>query len=192
MSTTGAKKSKSDTLVTTDEVRFSYVHAFEPSAMKDAQGQLKGDPKYSVNIIIKKGSKQLDRIQKGIEAAKAAGLNTKFNGKIPTVNFKIPLRDGDVERPDDPNYAGCMFINASSKTKPGVIDANGNPIIDSTEFYSGCYGRASINFYPFNRDGGKGIAAGLNNLQKLRDGEALGGRTSAEEDFADPIDELEA
>jgi len=63
------------------------------------------------------------------------------------------------------------------------VDKNVQPILDSTEVYSGCYGRASITFYPFNTNGNRGIACGLQNLQKLADGESLGGRSRAEDDF---------
>ena len=98
--------------------------------------------------------------------------------------IKTPLRDGDVERPDDEAYANAYFLNANSATKPGIVDANRNDILDSSEVYSGVYGRASINFYAFNSNGNKGIACGLNNLQKIRDVEPLGGRMSAADDFA--------
>ena len=94
----------------------------------------------------------------------------------------MPLRDGDVERPDDPAYEGMMFINANSQRKPSIVDKDLNPIMTQEEFYSGCYGRASINFYAFNVQS-KGIAAGLNNLQKLEDGEMLAGGSTADEDF---------
>ena len=97
--------------------------------------------------------------------------------------LKGGLRDGDEEK-DDPAYAGSYFINANSAQKPGVVDADLNPILDINEFYSGCYGRASITFYPYNAQGSKGIACGLNNVQKLEDGEKLGGATSAAADFA--------
>lgn len=88
------------------------------------------------------------------------------------------------ERPDDEAYANSYFINANSSTAPGIVDANCNPILERSEVYSGVYGRASISFYAFNSNGNKGIACGLNNLQKIRDGEPLGGRTRAEDDFA--------
>ena len=104
------------------------------------------------------------------------------NGKI-MPGLKMPLRDGDEERPDNPEYANSMFVNCSSKIKPGIVDKDLNPIMSQDEFYSGCYGRASINFYAFNNAGNRGIACGLNNLQKLADGEALAGGASAEEDF---------
>lgn len=169
------------TKVVTGEVRFSYAHVFEPASIEGSE------PKYSVSILIDKNDKKtLSRVKAAIEAAKQAGLS-KFGGKIPA-NLKLPLRDGDTEREDDEVYAGKYFINANAKTKPGIVDKGGNPIIDTTEFYSGCYGHASITFYAFNTSGNKGIACGLNNLMKTRDGEMLGGRASAEDDFADLID----
>lgn len=99
------------------------------------------------------------------------------------------MRDGDIEKPDDEAYANAYFINANSATAPGVVDADRQPIIERSEVYSGVYGRASINFYAFNVNGNKGIACGLNNLQKIRDGEPLGGKSSAESDFATDDDE---
>ena len=169
------------TKVITGEVRFSYAHVFEPASIEGSE------PKYSVSILIdKKDKATLSRVKAAVEAAKQAGLS-KFGGKVPA-NLKLPVRDGDTERGDDPVYAGKYFINANAKTKPGIVDKGGNPIIDTTEFYSGCYGHASITFYAFNTSGNKGIACGLNNIMKTRDGESLGGRASAEDDFADLID----
>lgn len=167
------------TKVVTGKVRFSYAHVFEPVAM--AEGQ---EPKYQVSLIIPKTDlKTISSIEAAIEAAKTAGKDklTK-NGKY-YPGLKMPLRDGDEDRPDNPEYANCMFINCSSKIKPGIVDKDLNPIMSQEEFYSGCYGRASINLYAFNANGNRGIACGLNNLQKLADGEPLSGGSSAEEDF---------
>lgn len=168
--------------VVTGLVRFSYIHVFEPTAMTEND-----KPKYSVCILIPKtDTETLSKIQRAIEVAKVEGkvkLADK-NGKIPAT-IKLPLRDGDEERSDDPTFEGCYFINASSMRQPGVVDANVQPILDREEFYSGCYGRASINFYAYNVQS-KGIAAGLNNLQKLEDGPRLAGGTTAEEDFGAP------
>jgi hypothetical protein len=140
-------------------------------------------PKYNICILIPKDdAKTIEKINKAIEVAKQAGkakLADK-NGKIPS-NLKLPLRDGD-ERGDDPAFEGMYFINANSQRKPSIVDKDLNPIMEKEEFYSGCYGRASINFYAFNVSS-KGIAAGLNNLQKLEDGEMLAGGSTAEEDF---------
>jgi hypothetical protein len=118
-------------------------------------------------------------------------LSSKANGKSipPLSSLKTPLRDGDAERPDDPAYADAYFINANSATAPGIVDASCDPILDRSEVYSGVYGRASVNFYAFNSNGNRGIAVGLNNLQKLRDGEPLGGKSRAEDDFATDNDD---
>ena len=167
------------TKVVTGKVRFCYVNVFEPTAMNE------GDtPKYNICVLIPKSdTATIDKIKKAIEAAKEAGkakLADK-NGRIPA-NLKLPLRDGDEERPDDPAFEDHYFINANSMRQPSIVDRSLNPIMSRDEFYSGCYGRASISFYAFNVSS-KGIAAGLNNLQKLEDGEMLAGGSTAEEDF---------
>lgn len=179
---------ENSTKVITGKVRFSYANVFEPTAMQDGQ-----TPKYNVSIIISKSdTKTVEAIKKAIEAAKEAGKSkiADKNGKIP-VNLKTPLRDGDEERPDDPAYENSYFVNANSERKPGIVDRDLNPIMSRDDFYSGCYGRASINFYAFNVNS-KGIACGLNNLQKLEDGERLAGGSSAEEDFGgdNAVDDL--
>lgn len=161
-------------------VRFSYLHVFEAVAIEEGK-----EKKYSVSLIIPKSDKALvAKIKAAINAAKETGKTSKFGGKIPP-NFKDPLRDGDIDRPEDDAYANSYFLTASCKTKPGLVDKDLNPIMDQGELYSGCYGRASINFYPFNTNGNKGVACGLNNLQKIKDGEPLGGRSSAEADFGE-------
>lgn len=163
--------------VTTGKVRLSYAHIFEPHAMNEGQ-----EAKYSVSVIISKSDKEtLKAIKEATEQAKKDGAS-KWGNKIPG-NLKTPLRDGDVEREDDEAYKGCYFLNASSKNKPGVVDANVQPVLDATEVYSGCYARLTLNFYAYNASGNKGIAAGLGNIQKLEDGEPLGGFTRAEDDF---------
>lgn len=170
------------TRVVTGMVRFSYVHVFEPTAAADG-----AEPKYSVSIIIDKSDKKtLAVIQAAIEEAKVTGKSklADSKGRIPA-NLKTPLRDGDIDRPEDEAYAGCMFLTASSFRKPQVVGESPDCLpVSEDEFYSGCYGRASLNFYPFNASGNKGIACGLQNLQKLADGDRLDGGTSAAEDFA--------
>ena len=173
-----------ETKVITGKVRFSYAQVFTPRAMEEGSKE-----KYSVSILIpKKDKKTLAKIEEAVKAALEIG-KPKFGGKIPA-NRKNPLRDGDTEREDDENYEGCMFIGANSDRKPGLVDKDLDPILEREEFYSGCYGRASVNFYAFNTAGNKGIACGLNNLQKLEDGERLSGGASAEDDFGDEGDEL--
>lgn len=156
--------------------RFSYLHCWEPNAVNGS------DPKYSVSAIIPKSDTEtLGKIKNAIEQAKKDSVS-KWGGKVPA-NLKLPLRDGDIDRPEDEAYADCYFFNANSRQEPQVVGKNVQPIIDQTEVYSGCYGRISVNFYGYNSNGNRGIAAGLGNIQKLRDGEPLGGRSNAEEDF---------
>ena len=170
-------------VITGVNTRWSYVNAWEPKSING------GAPKYSVSLIIPKSdTKTIEKIQAAIQAAYEEGQGKlKGNGKsVPALSvLKTPLRDGDAERPDDEAYADSYFVNANSSTAPGIVDADRQPILDHSEVYSGVYGRASINFYAFNSNGNKGIACGLNNLQKIRDGEPLGGRSRAEDDFAD-------
>lgn len=166
----------SATKVVTGKARLSYVNLFTPRV-----GPNGGDPKYSICVLIPKSdTATVNKIKAAIEAAKEAGKAT-WGGKVPA-GLKLPLRDGDAER-DTPEYKGHWFINANSKQKPGVVDAAVNPIMDQGEVYSGCYGRVSINFYAFNQSGNKGVGAGLQNVQKLADGEPLSGRSRATDDF---------
>jgi hypothetical protein len=164
------------TKVITGKVRASFVHLFVPKAVEDS------DPKYSCSLIIPKSDTETIRaIQAAVEQAKQDGISL-WGGKIPP-NLKLPLRDGDFDRQDDAAYANSYFINANSKEKPGVVDRRKIPITDPMELYSGCYVRASINFYPFNHKGNRGVAAGLGNIQKLAEGEPLNGRVRAEDEF---------
>ena len=169
-------------VITGPNTRWSYANVWEPKSING------GTPKFSVSLIIPKSdTKTVAKIKAAIEAAYHEGESKlKGNGKSvpPLAALKTPLRDGDAERPDDEAYANSYFINANATTAPGIVDADRNPILTRSEVYSGVYGRASISFYAFNSNGNKGIACGLNNLQKVRDGEPLGGKASAESDFA--------
>mgnify|MGYP001007129809 CR=1 FL=1 len=172
------------TKVVTGKVRFSYLHVWEPAAVEEGSQK-----KYSVSLIIPKSDTDtVARIKNAIQSALEAG-KAKFGGKIPA-SLKLPLRDGDIERADDDAYLNSWFLNANSSKQPGIVDQNVQPILRQDEIYSGCYGRASINFFAFNTNGNKGIACGLNNIQKLSDGELLGGRTTAEFDFADDCSDI--
>ena len=160
-------------VVTGVNTRWSYANVWDPKSING------GKPKYSVSLIIPKSdTATIDKIKAAIRAAYEEG-ESKLKG-----NSKTPLRDGDRERKGDDAYANSYFINANSDMAPGIVDANRQPILERSEVYSGVYGRASINFYAFNTNGNKGIACGLNNLQKIRDGEPLGSRSRAEDDFA--------
>lgn len=182
-----AKFNNPTKVITGVNTRWSYVNAWEPKSING------GTPKYSVSLLIPKSdTKTLEKIRAAIQAAYEEGQSKlKGNGRsVPALSaLKTPLRDGDAERPDDEAYANSYFVNANSGTAPGIVDADRNPILERSEVYSGVYGRASINFYAFNSNGNKGIACGLNNLQKIRDGEPLGGKSRAEDDFAEEDEE---
>lgn len=169
------------TKVITGKVRFSYANVWEPRSING------GDEKYSVSIIVSKSDKEtMNKIGQAIELAKKQGA-AKLTGEIPE-NLKLPIHDGDAERADDEAYENSYFINANSNLKPGIVDRNLKAIVDESEFYSGCYGRASIVFYAYNSNGNKGVACALQNLQKLEEGAQLNGRSSAEDDFDDFLD----
>lgn len=171
------------TKVVTGVVRLSYEHVWEPASVNGS------NPKYSVSLIIPKSdTKTITAINQAIDNAIRDGA-AKFGGKIPPKGaLKLPLRDGDTEREDEA-YRNAYFINANSTTAPQIVDRSVQPILDRSEVYSGCYARVSINFYAFNSNGNRGIACGLGNIQKVRDGEPLGGKTSAADDFATDLDD---
>ena len=175
------------TKVVTGICTFSYLNCWDAKAING------GAPKFSVSLIIPKSDiKTVQKINAAIEAAYQEGQSKlKGNSKsVPALSIlKTPFRDGDLERPDDEAYKGCYFINANSATAPGIVDADRQPILDRSEMYSGVKGRASINLYAYNVNGNRGIACGLNNLQKISDGTPLGGKTRAEDDFATEDDD---
>ncbi len=174
-------------VITGKNTRWSYANIWEPKSING------GAPKYSVSLIIPKSDKAtVQKIKAAIEAAYKEGeTKLKGNGKsVPAFSsLKTPLRDGDIDRPDDEAYENSYFINANSATAPGIVDADRIPVLDRSNVYSGVYGRASITFYAFNSNGNRGIACGLQNLQLIRDGEPLGGKVSAESDFATDEDD---
>lgn len=169
------------TKVVTGKVRLSYPNLFEPKSINGS------DPKYSASLIIPKSdTKTINAIKAAIKEAAEEGKAKYKGGKIPA-GLKVPLRDGDVDRPDDPAYADSYFINANSNRKPQCVDQRKLRIEDPEVLYAGCYVRASVNMFAFNSNGNQGVAVGLNNIQKWAEGEPLAGGSTAEEDF----DELE-
>lgn len=175
-------------VITGANTRWSYIHVLEPNSINGSE------PKYSVSLIIPKSDKKtVVKIKAAIQAAYDAGqAKLKGNGRsVPQLTaIKSPLRDGDLERPDDAAYADSYFINANNKSKPGLVDADLQLILDSSLIFSGVYGRASITFYAFNSNGNRGIACALNHLMYVKTGEPLGNYSSAEQDFSD-LDEDE-
>lgn len=171
------------TKIITGVCRLSYANIWQAKSING------GTPKYSTSVLIPKSdTKTIAKVKAAIQAAYEEGEGKlKGNSKsVPSLaSLKTPLRDGDTERPDDEAYAGHWFLNANSNTAPGVVDANREPIYDTSEIYSGVYARVSLSFYAFNSNGNRGIACGLQNIQKVRDGESLGGKSRAEDDFDD-------
>ena len=170
-------------VITGVNTRLSYFHGWEPVSVNG------GAEKYSVSVLIPKNDKEtINAINAAIDAAIEEGIS-KFGGKKPNkASIKLPLRDGDTER-DDEAYKGHLFINANSNTPPQIVDRSVKPILDRGEVYSGCFARVSLNFFAFNSNGSKGVACGLGNIQKVRDGEPLGGKSKAEDDFSTIEDE---
>ena len=183
MENTANKNAVNPAKVITGVCRLSYANIWQAKSING------GAPKYSASVLIPKSdTKTLAKVKAAIQAAYEEGEGKlKGNGKTaPSLaSLKTPFRDGDTERPDDEAYAGHWFINANSNTAPGVVDANREPIYDTSEIYSGVYARVSLSFYAFNSNGNRGIACALQNIQKVRDGEALGGKSKAEDDFND-------
>ena len=169
--------------VVTGLARLSYANVWSPKSING------GTPKYSASVLIPKSDTvTVQKVKAAIQAAYEEGdSKLKGTGKSvpPLAAIKTPLRDGDVERPDDEAYADHWFVNANSNTAPGVVDINREPVYDTSEIYSGVYARVSLSFYAFNSNGNKGIACGLQNIQKIKDGESLGGKVKAEDDFDD-------
>ena len=183
MATTAKQEMVNPTKIVTGVCRLSYANIWQAKSING------GAPKYSASVLIPKGdTKTVAKVKAAIQAAYEEGEGKlKGNGKTaPSLaSLKTPFRDGDTERPDDEAYAGHWFINANSNTAPGVVNANREPIYDTSEIYSGVYARVSLSFYAFNSNGNRGIACALQNIQKVRDGEALGGKSKAEDDFND-------
>ena len=178
-----ANNSNRTKVITGVNTRLSYFHGWEPVSING------GAEKYSVSVLIPKSDKEtIDAVNAAIDAAIEEGI-AKFGGKKPSrAAIKLPLRDGDTEREDEA-YRGHFFINANSTTPPQIVDRSVKPILDRGEVYSGCYARVSLNFFAFNSNGSKGVACGLGNIQKVRDGEPLGGKSKAEDDFSTIEDE---
>lgn len=182
-----ATATKNPRKVITGKVRLSYVHLFEPYSNSEDQA-----PKFSTAVLIpKKDTKTYNALIAAEKAAAEAGM-AKFGGKVPKVLASI-IQDGDEDEDKletNPERAGHWVMTVSNKQKPGIVDVDLDPILDSTEVYSGCYARVSITAFAYNFNGKKGISFGLNHVQKLEDGVPLGSVSRAEDDFGDDDDLL--
>lgn len=176
------------TQITTGRVRFSYVNAFTPRAAQEG-----AQPKYSVTLLIPKTDKNtIAKIKAAIEAAKTAYLQKHSGKKLPSA-LKTTLHDGDGERPNGgefgPECKGHYVMTCSSNNKPVIVYADKAPITEASELYSGCYGRAIVNFYVYDTNGNKGVSAGLNGIMKLSDGEPLSGGVVTDSDWDDDFED---
>ena len=179
MATIKGKLQPNGTTVITGEAKLCYTHLLVPKSING------GPEKYSVAVLIPKDDvEQLKLVKQAIDNALSAG-KAKFGEKWAQGKLKKPLRDGDdPEEGKGEEFHGHFFFNTNSGTKPTLVDQKMNPVTDDGVIYSGCFARVSVNFYPFDQAGSKGVAAGLNNVQKIRDGERLGGgKTDAFEEF---------
>ena len=165
--------------LTIGKVRFSYLNVFNPTAKEEG-----GDKKYSVSLLFPKKDKALiKKMQSAVDSIlKDPASLTIWGGKVAR-DLKKCFRDGDEERDDDV-YNGNMFMSASSKKRPGIVDENREAIISEDDIKSGDYGFANVTLYAYNNVS-KGIGCMLNHLMKTEDGEALAGGISVEEAFKD-------
>ena len=177
------------TQVKIGEVRFSYAYVFDPRPKTNPKDENERRKWGAAILIPKTDKKSKAACETAIDAAIVAG-QSELGGISNKAQLKMPFHDGDIDKagtPDEEAYAGHWYFSANCTTQPGVLvrQAGKNvPITDPKDFYSGCYGFVSINFYAF-KGKQKGIAAGLNNIVKTRNGDYLGGKINAEEDFAD-------
>ena len=185
------------TRVVTGKVRLSYEHLMKPYA--NTENDPKAEPKYSVTVLLPKSDTATKaRIDKAIRAALEKGQrDKKFREGIPLEKLPTPIYDGDGYRADGftpfgPECKGMWVFTASCRQdrRPEIVDTHGNPIIDASEIYSGIWARVSCEFYPYAVPARQGVGCGLGNVQKLSDGEPLGGaRVSAADDFGDDEDD---
>ena len=165
-----------ETTAVVQNVRLSYVNVFKPySNNPDLPA------KYSTTILLPKSdlnSKQ--RLDAAIQAAAQKGLNEKWNGVMPPV-VANPIHDGDGVKQDGTPFGdeckGCWVFTASANAdrQPQIVDQNVQPILNQSEIYSGVYANVAINVFPYLHTGKKGVGFGLTHIQKVRDGEVLGG-----------------
>ena len=167
--------------MTTGEGRISYAHVYEPYSNNG------GEPKYSVTFLMPKTDVQSKaRLDAAQEAAKQKGIAEKWNGVLPPV-VACAVYDGDGVRPNGeafgPECKGHWVFTASSKNPVPLVDASMNPIVQKGEIYSGCYCRICVSMFAYNSNGKRGIGIGLEAVQKLRDGDPLGGGVSVSDAF---------
>lgn len=156
--------------VITPEAVAAYAYVWKPRPKMNGQGE-----EFSIVLVFDKKA-DLSRLRK----AAALAASKKWGDKIPK-GLKNPFRNGDEK--EDPLFHGKTFITARTQQKPGIVDKHVEPILDETEFYSGCKCRASVYAHAFDQQGSKGVTFLLNNLQKTGEGTRISGRRNAEDEF---------
>lgn len=157
------------------EGKILYPHCFYPSNNY-------GKDQYSLSLVIPKDDvENCSKAQAAIEAVKKTEMD-KWGGKTPP-RLRLPLHDGDEEKPDNSNFHNSYYLNLRSKEAPQIVDRQVKAITNEAELYSGCFGKVSVVFYGYNSNGNKGIGACLGNIQKIRDGKPLYRRISAKDEF---------
>lgn len=160
----------------TPEFRGSFVNIIEPQTIPGAPAGTK--PKYQMTIPLPKDNPFWKELEEQIVATATAKW-----GKVPP-RMRHPVKDGDDMGREE--FDGKNTVQASSLNKPGIVGADLKPVIDADEIYSGAYYRASVRCFAWEHPtGGKGVSLALDNVMKVRDGEAFSGKTDAKTDFSD-------
>ena len=167
---------------TKNEVRLSYTNLLEPRAQDKAKPDVLT---YSTAILIPKSDTDtVEGVQAAIKEALTEGVLKEWGGKTPG-GLRNPLRDGDADRPDDPNYAGHYFINAKGpyggKERPALLDGTRDAAeTESAQvIYSGVYARVSLQFFPYDKNGNRGIGCGVSAVLSSGKGEPLANTVTA-------------
>lgn len=171
---------KNDTTVKTPRALGAYVTLKAPKP-----GPNGGDAAFSICLLWDK-TVDLTTIKDAIKAAAVSKWGDKAIEMLKAGRLKNPLRDGDVKAEDnsDPMYKGKVFLNAKNTNRPGLVDTSRNPV-DPGEVYSGCTFHAALRFFPFDKNGNKGVGCSLQNLMLVSKGKRMDGRKSADAEFED-------
>lgn len=187
-------KTVTGTKVFTPKGRISYPKVFSP----DSSGEY-ADDKYKATFLFDESNVQ---VAEGLKAMKKAVLEVAqkaFGAGVKLKEIQHPFRDGnqkyEADKAKNTHYKDTIFMTAKSKFKPGVVDAKVQPIDNEGDLYGGCYVKASLIPFSYMKGSNKGVSFRLCNIQKLAEGEPLGGGgpTDPTDDFKSEVtDEAES